>query len=417
MKISLLIICLLPLLVHPKPTSTPVEPIDNVSVEDVERVDLARPKRSGFNLVSGIKNTLLSGFGRASASLAASSSGSASSSVAMHSSSGGSTGGSSGGHSYEKPHEEEHFDGWSLKKSILNTLFQAVKAITGGVTILKGQLIKGSGYAVSGLGKVIASSGDAVSNVGKKITSSAQLVPSPHGSSHSIHPFAKLSGSLSSGSAGLVSGASSSSSSSGHHTGPSSESFTSFETHNNYGHQSHSSVSAPSAAAYIPPKPSSHYKAQLTSYGSDIESDDFSTDSHFLPTPGKSNVEEASDVLRQILNQKVPRSGHKYNSYQQPTGPVDYEQKKVISQYDIPNDPYPPPFKPLKGNNLSPLYGLPHGHIESVTHSQSIITSFASPLNAVHADSEPHYPPAHDIYRTMAIKLSGNDDYAKIIVG
>lgn len=50
--------------------------------------------------------------------------------------------------------KEIHFDGWELKKSILNTLFQAVKAITGGVTAIKGQLIKGSGYALSHGGKV-----------------------------------------------------------------------------------------------------------------------------------------------------------------------------------------------------------------------------------------------------------------------
>lgn len=46
------------------------------------------------------------------------------------------------------------FDGWSLKKSILNTLLQAVKAIAGGVTTLQGQLIKGSGYLVTQKGKV-----------------------------------------------------------------------------------------------------------------------------------------------------------------------------------------------------------------------------------------------------------------------
>ena len=33
--------------------------------------------------------------------------------------------------------DTKSFDGWQLKKSILNTLFQAVKAITGGVTTLK----------------------------------------------------------------------------------------------------------------------------------------------------------------------------------------------------------------------------------------------------------------------------------------
>lgn len=47
------------------------------------------------------------------------------------------------------------FDGWALKRSILNTIFQAVKAITGGITAINGQLIKGSGYAISAGGKVI----------------------------------------------------------------------------------------------------------------------------------------------------------------------------------------------------------------------------------------------------------------------
>ncbi|CAG5016105.1 unnamed protein product [Parnassius apollo] len=77
------------------------------------------------------------------------------------------------GYSYE-PHEEK-VDYWGLKKSILYTLFQAVKAITGGVTILKGQLIKGGGALAASLGKVISGKGDAVSNLGKKIVSSAAL--------------------------------------------------------------------------------------------------------------------------------------------------------------------------------------------------------------------------------------------------
>ncbi|KOB65116.1 hypothetical protein OBRU01_23202 [Operophtera brumata] len=77
------------------------------------------------------------------------------------------------GYSYEP--QGEKYDYWGLKKSILYTLFQAVKAITGGVTILKGQLIKGGGALASTLGKVIAVKGDAVSNLGKKIVSSAAL--------------------------------------------------------------------------------------------------------------------------------------------------------------------------------------------------------------------------------------------------
>ncbi|CAH2071815.1 unnamed protein product, partial [Iphiclides podalirius] len=77
------------------------------------------------------------------------------------------------GYSYE-PHDEK-VDYWGLKKSILYTLFQAVKAITGGVTILKGQLIKGGGALAASLGKVISGKGDVVSNLGKKIVSSAAL--------------------------------------------------------------------------------------------------------------------------------------------------------------------------------------------------------------------------------------------------
>ncbi|XP_052740634.1 uncharacterized protein LOC112046259 isoform X2 [Bicyclus anynana] len=79
------------------------------------------------------------------------------------------------GYSYEP--QSEKVDYWGLKKSILYTLFQAVKAITGGVTILKGQLIKGGGALAATLGKVISSKGDAVSNIGKKIVSSAALSP------------------------------------------------------------------------------------------------------------------------------------------------------------------------------------------------------------------------------------------------
>lgn len=57
---------------------------------------------------------------------------------------------------YHPKQDTKSFDGWQLKKSIINTLLQAVKAIAGGVTTLKGQLIKGSGYLVSGGGKVSA---------------------------------------------------------------------------------------------------------------------------------------------------------------------------------------------------------------------------------------------------------------------
>uniref|UniRef100_A0A182KDR1 Uncharacterized protein n=1 Tax=Anopheles christyi TaxID=43041 RepID=A0A182KDR1_9DIPT len=222
--IILLIAVLLPLATYAKPASTSLDPTDLAEVELTE--DVSRIKRSGFgsgsgsfDLLSGLKKTLLSGIGSASASLVAGSSSSSLSSGLGHGSSGGSSGhGSSygsSGHSYDKPHEDTHFDGWSLKKSILNTLFQAVKAITGGVTAIKGQLIKGSGYLVSGAGKLIASGGDAVTGVGKKIALSAHLIPPKQSS----HPLSKLTGILSASSSGLsgLSGSSSSSSSSSGH--------------------------------------------------------------------------------------------------------------------------------------------------------------------------------------------------------
>lgn len=109
------------------------------------------------------------------------------------------------------------YDPWSFKKSVLNTIFQAVKAITGGVTALKGQLIKGSGYALSASGNLVAASGDKVTDVGKSIINSAHVNSHTYATSHSsgggsgfIHPFAKLS-SLSGASSGGSSGSSGSS--------------------------------------------------------------------------------------------------------------------------------------------------------------------------------------------------------------
>lgn len=84
----------------------------------------------------------------------------------------------------------------------MNTIFQAVKAITGGVTALKGQLIKGSGYFLSASGNVVAASGDKVTDVGKYIINSAQskLKPIPSGGG-GAYPFSKYA-SFSGGSSG-----------------------------------------------------------------------------------------------------------------------------------------------------------------------------------------------------------------------
>nr|XP_040232843.2 hornerin [Anopheles coluzzii]XP_040232853.2 hornerin [Anopheles coluzzii]XP_040232861.2 hornerin [Anopheles coluzzii] len=437
MKIILLIAVLLPLAAYAKPASPSLDPTDLAEVELLTE-DVARIKRSGFgsgsgsfDLLSGLKKTLLSGIGSASASLVAGSSSSSLSSGLGHGSSGGSAGhgssyGSSSGHSYDKPHEDTHFDGWSLKKSILNTLFQAVKAITGGVTAIKGQLIKGSGYLVSGAGKLIASGGDAVTGVGKKIALSAHLIPPKH----SAHPLSKLTGILSASSSGLsgLSG-SSSSSSSGHghgHGDASGESFTSYEGPTSYGHDSsHGALSGPSGPSYIPPSKGSHKAPSHNSYGADLDdhhphssyvpagkyghSSDVSAHHHepdhhdHYPTgygKGHANVVEASDVLRQILNQKIPHH-------------ADGFPKKVIAQYEIPSDSNPPPFKPIKGAGYLPpsVYGVPAaGPIDSVTHSHSITTSFGAPsgYSKLHVESsEPGLPSSYDIYRSMALKHGG----------
>lgn len=69
------------------------------------------------------------------------------------------------------------YDFWNLKKSILNTLFQAVKAINGGIIAIKGQLIKGSGAIISAKGRLVSMKGEAITNLGKNIIGAAKLIP------------------------------------------------------------------------------------------------------------------------------------------------------------------------------------------------------------------------------------------------
>lgn len=76
-------------------------------------------------------------------------------------------------------HDHKSFDWWALKKSILNTLLQAVKAIKGSVIAINGQLIKGSGYLVSAKGRFLKGKGDSITELGKQIASSALLSPLP----------------------------------------------------------------------------------------------------------------------------------------------------------------------------------------------------------------------------------------------
>lgn len=50
---------------------------------------------------------------------------------------------------------------------------QAIKAISGGVIALKGQLLKGGGYLVSSKGKIISKTGDVITTLGRNIAKSA----------------------------------------------------------------------------------------------------------------------------------------------------------------------------------------------------------------------------------------------------
>lgn len=82
------------------------------------------------------------------------------------------------------------FDVWDFKKAIVSTLMQAVKAISGGVIALKGQLLKGSGYLVSSKGKIISKTGDVITTLGRNIAKSAvqPRTESPHPTYLYDHP-------------------------------------------------------------------------------------------------------------------------------------------------------------------------------------------------------------------------------------
>ncbi|VEN55735.1 unnamed protein product [Callosobruchus maculatus] len=84
--------------------------------------------------------------------------------------------------SYEHPHPQPSFDWWSVKKSILNTILQIVKAIKGSGIAIAGQLVKGSGKLVSASGQLVSYKGETITKLGKNIASSAVLVP--FGSKH-----------------------------------------------------------------------------------------------------------------------------------------------------------------------------------------------------------------------------------------
>ncbi|KAL6259851.1 hypothetical protein P5V15_009761 [Pogonomyrmex californicus] len=74
-------------------------------------------------------------------------------------------------------YEEKPFGPWDFKKAIFSTLYQALKAIGGGVLALKGQLVKGGGYLLAGKGKVVSKAGDVITSFGKQLAASVQPKP------------------------------------------------------------------------------------------------------------------------------------------------------------------------------------------------------------------------------------------------
>ncbi|XP_050588347.1 uncharacterized protein LOC126921130 [Bombus affinis] len=77
-------------------------------------------------------------------------------------------------------YNDKAFDMWDFKKAIITTLMQAVKAISGGVIALKGQLLKGGAYLVAAKSKIITKTGDAITTLGRNIVKSAVHPPQPH---------------------------------------------------------------------------------------------------------------------------------------------------------------------------------------------------------------------------------------------
>uniref|UniRef100_A0A1I8QAX4 DUF4766 domain-containing protein n=1 Tax=Stomoxys calcitrans TaxID=35570 RepID=A0A1I8QAX4_STOCA len=383
----LLLTLALPLLTHTYPAAEEKSSaLDDVAVDTDEAAsakDSQLQKRSGgLDYAVHLKSSLLSSLGHASASIASSSSG-------------GSSGG--GGHSY-KPHGDPHhsygghaeFDPWSLKKSVLNTIFQAVKAITGGVTALKGQLIKGSGYALSASGNLVAASGDKVTDVGKYIINSAQSklhpIPSGHGGGGGGHgsPFSKFAS---------LSGASSggSSSSGGKHSSGQvvhTDSITSYEIpsgHTSYGPPSKPPTYSSATHQYLPPtgnaypggnggyggghvafeEPSSNYL--VTAYGPDGHNKEF----NIYGRHQKLNDEEARKAavqLQEILNML-------------PNGKTQYTASKTVALDTSNFNTGPGHTGPSDQADLN-SYGLPNnlGQLESLSHTESITAAYAADI-------------------------------------
>ncbi|XP_015373634.1 PREDICTED: uncharacterized protein LOC107168663 [Diuraphis noxia] len=139
--------------------ATSLDPLENVEIDETKTDrDDSRTKRSGNIFSSLLKKKL-----------------------GLLSSITGTSSGKSIGHfdSYPEHFEEplsyntKSFNLWGVKKAIMSSVFQAAKAITGGVIALKGQLIKAKGHAVVAKGKLMQTKGEAISNFGKTIATHA----------------------------------------------------------------------------------------------------------------------------------------------------------------------------------------------------------------------------------------------------
>ncbi|XP_017083019.2 uncharacterized protein LOC108115887 isoform X1 [Drosophila eugracilis] len=399
-RLSLLLVVALPLMCHGLPAtdkslSLEDTDLDNEPGESVKESQVQ--KRSGsFDYVAHLKSGLLSGIGQASASIAS-----------------GSSGGSSGGGDSYKSHEivvhgnSVDYDPWSFKKSVLNTIFQAVKAITGGVTALKGQLIKGSGYALSAGGNLVAAGGDKVTDVGKSIINSAHINSHTYATSHSSGGgglFSKLT-SLSGASSGGSSGHKAVSAPVLHH-----ETITTYEIptgHASYGPPSKPPSYSSATHQYLPPVGGASYSGGApfsvshpaafesppsnylpSAYGQDAASAN-SNDFNIYGRHTKLSDEEARKAalqLQEILSLL-------------PNGKTEYTASKTVAL-----DTNAPTGTGLEQAEIYNSYGLPLpnnlGTLESLSHTESITAAY-----------NPASKNPADVYHQMAKRPSAEELY------
>lgn len=74
------------------------------------------------------------------------------------------------------------FDWYGFKKTILASLLQAVKAITGGVIALNGQLVKVKGHLLAAKAHLLSTKGDSITAFGRHIVTHA--FSTPHDTAH-----------------------------------------------------------------------------------------------------------------------------------------------------------------------------------------------------------------------------------------